>query len=161
MTTKDLKPDRTRRGGLFSTAVEPFKQLKIGVYVIVISLVFVAIIATIFTLSFKEQYEQVLGLFNVVDNSAKWEFILNDVFKKNAIRIAVALVSYIVILIYIIFKMTHKIYGPLVSIERFVKKIEKGDYGSRLKIRDRDDLVRLVGKLNQMSEALEKRHKKS
>lgn len=148
------------RRGILSAAVEPFKQFKIGAYVILISLVFVVIIATIFTLAFKEQYDQVLGLFNVVDETARWDFILNDVFKKNAIRIALALVSYVAILTYVIFKMTHKIYGPLVSIERFVQEIENGEYQSRLTIRDRDELERLVNKLNKMSEALEKRHKK-
>jgi signal transduction histidine kinase len=54
--------------------------------------------------------------------------------------------------------LTHRYYGPLVSIERFVDDMTQGRYGQRVKIRQKDELQRLTDKLNDMASALEKRH---
>jgi nitrate/nitrite-specific signal transduction histidine kinase len=66
--------------------------------------------------------------------------------------------TFTVILCTIVFRMTHRIYGPLVSIERFVEQIARGEYQKRVTIRRGDELKRLADKLNVMAEELQKRH---
>lgn len=151
---KKNRPKRT----LATTLIEPFKQLKLGIYVLALTVVFLAVAGLLFFLAFNEQYQNVMEIFGVVDQNTKWELITDNIFIKNGIKIAVLFVFYLFALFFIIFKMTHKYYGPLVSIERFVAQITEGEYRKRVKIRKGDELGRLVEKLNNMAEKLEDRH---
>jgi signal transduction histidine kinase len=54
--------------------------------------------------------------------------------------------------------LSHRIYGPLVPIKRFIQQIREGDYAARVSIRDEDELHDLVVELNEMAVTLEKRH---
>jgi signal transduction histidine kinase len=119
---------------------------------------FVGICAFMFVTAFTEQYQHVMGIFNVVDPNLKWELVTNDVFYTNAIRIGVIFVMFIVTLFAVVFRLTHRYYGPLVSIERFIEGFAAGDYKRRCKIREKDELHDLVMKLNHMAEQIERRH---
>lgn len=151
---KILRPKRNLR----SLVIEPFKQIKLGLYVMGIAVAFVGICALMFVTAFTEQYQHVMGIFNVVDPNLKWELVTNDVFYTNAIRIGVLFIGFISILFYVVFRITHRYYGPLVSIERFVDQFARGEYHRRCKIREKDELHSLVNKLNAMAEAIEQRH---
>lgn len=153
----NLDDGRTRRN-LKSTVIEPFKQIKFGLYVIGLSVGFVGLCGFMFVNAFTEQYQHVMGIFNVVDPNLKWELVTNDVFYTNAMRIGALFFAYIVTLFGVCFRLTHRYYGPLVSIERFVDQISRGEYKRRCKIREKDELHTLVNKLNTMAEQIERRH---
>ncbi|MEY4630251.1 MAG: hypothetical protein RIQ81_371 [Pseudomonadota bacterium] len=144
-----------------SVLIEPFKQIKFGLYVLGISTAFLFASGFLFVRAFRDQYEHVMGLFNVVDESMQWELVTNDVFTANAIRIGVLYAVYLAVLFGVIFRLTHRYYGPLVSIERFVEEIKRGNYAQRVRIRRGDELHGLVNSLNAMAEHLEKRHGKN
>lgn len=149
-----MRPKRN----LSSLVIEPFKQIKLGLYVMGIALAFVGLSSLMFITAFTEQYQHVMRIFNVVDPNLKWELVTNDVFYTNAIRIGGLFLAFIVTLFYVVFRITHRYYGPLVSIERFVEDFSRGDYHLRCKIREKDELHSLVNKLNEMAEAIELRH---
>lgn len=150
--------DSRPRRNLKSTVIEPFKQIKFGLYVIGISVAFVGVCAFMFVSAFTEQYQHVMGIFNVVDPNLKWELVTNDVFRTNAIKISILFAVFIAVLFFVVFKLTHRYYGPLVSIERFVDQFARGDYSKRAKIREKDELHGLVEKLNHMADQIERRH---
>ncbi len=152
----DIRPGRN----LKTTVIEPFKQIKFGVYVIGLSFIFVILSALLFVSAFSDQYQHVMNIFQVIDPSRRWDLVTNDVFYTNAIRIGALFVGFIVVMLALVFRLTHRYYGPLVSIERFVDEISSGDYTKRCKIREKDELHDLVGRLNNMAEQLEKRHGK-
>src|SRR3982750_4565911 len=103
--------------------IEPFKQIKFGLYVIGISVGFVGVCAFMFVEAFTEQYQHVMGIFNVVDPKLKWDLVTNDVFRTNAIRIGALFAVFIASMLGMVFRLTHRYYGPLVSIERFVDQV--------------------------------------
>jgi signal transduction histidine kinase len=141
-----------------STLIEPFSQIKFGLYVIGASIAFVIIIAGMFLLTFYQQYQHLMSIFNMMDVKDQMELVTNDIFYRNAIKIALLLVGYVVGMFVLVFKLTHRYYGPLVSIERFIDEMAQGRYSQRVKIRQKDELQRLAGRLNDMADALEKRH---
>jgi HAMP domain-containing protein len=143
---------------LASLVIEPFKQIKFGLYVFGISVAFVAICGFMFVKAFTEQYQHVMGIFNVVDPNLKWELVTNDVFYTNAIHIGLLFVTFIAVLFTVVFRLTHRYHGPIVSINRFLDAIVEGDYSKRCKIREKDELHALVEKLNEMAETLQARH---
>ncbi len=138
--------------------IEPFKQLKLGVYVLTLSLAFVIITGLLVVNAFMEQYQHVMEIFQVVDPRFKWELVTNDVFATNVVRIVAVLVTYVAVLFAVVFRATHKYYGPLVSIERFVQEISNGDYTRRVVIRRGDELEDLTLLLNEMAQILQDRH---
>jgi HAMP domain-containing protein len=141
-----------------STLIEPFNQIKFGIYVISASVAFVIMIGLMFIYTFYQQYQHLMGIFNITDAKDQLELVTNDIFYRNAIKILILLVGYILGMFVLVFKLTHRYYGPLVSIERFVDEITLGKYKQRVKIRQKDELQRLTSRLNTMADALEKRH---
>ncbi len=141
-----------------TTLIEPFSQIKFGVYVIGASIAFVIIIGAMFVYTFYQQYQHLMGIFNMTDAKDQLELVTNDIFYQNAIKIGGLLVGYVVGMFVLVFKLTHRYYGPLVSIERFIDEMTKGKYKYRVKIRQKDELQRLANRLNEMADALEKRH---
>lgn len=147
-----------KKRNLKTLIIEPFKQMKLGVYVLALALAFVSLTAWVFLNAFSEQYKHVMEIFQVVDPNFQWELVTNDVFYTNVIRLGVLLVSFVVLLFAVVFRVTHKYYGPLVSIERFVESMANGDYSQRVIIRRGDELQELANRLNLMAENLESRH---
>lgn len=138
-----------------STLIEPFKQIKFGLYVIAMSLAFVFLTSGMFLYAFSEQYKHVMSIFNITDMAAQMELITNDIFYRNARLIGGFFAIFLAFELWVIFRLTHRYYGPLVSIERFVDQITQGDFTKRVLIRKKDELHRLVEKLNTMADALE------
>lgn len=148
------KKDRKLR----NTIIEPFKQFKIGVYIIATTFIFIVFAGYLFMSSFWQQYQHVMSIFEVVDPNLQWEVITNDVFFANIIKVSVLFLLFMLLTMAMVFKLTHRYYGPLVSIEKFIDQVADGDYGSRVSLRKKDELQRLATKLNQMAENLEQRH---
>ena len=151
---KSLRGDRSTK----ALIIEPFKQVKLGLYVLAVSLAFVIMTALIFLNAFSEQYRHVMEIFQVVDPKLQWEVVTNDVFFTNVVRILALLAAFIIVMMVVVFRVTHKYYGPLVAIEKFVDGIAEGEYSRRVVIRKGDELQDLVRRLNSMAEKLEKRH---
>lgn len=54
--------------------------------------------------------------------------------------------------------LSHKLFGPLISIKRHIAALREGQYSARLQIRRDDDLGEMRDALNDLAEALENRH---
>ncbi len=54
--------------------------------------------------------------------------------------------------------LTHRIFGPIVSLKRHLASLREGQYSARLQIRETDDLTELKDAVNDLAEALEQRH---
>jgi signal transduction histidine kinase len=61
---------------------------------------------------------------------------------------------FVVTTFYVAVHYTHKIYGPLVSINRFVDELLEERVPSKLALRDGDELQDLAGKLNELADKL-------
>jgi hypothetical protein len=152
------KQSSWKKRNLKYVLIEPFKQIKLGIYVMALSVVFVCFASYLIYGALTAQYQQVMDIFQVVDASKQWELTTNDVFKSSALKIILLFSVYILALMGVVLRFTHKIYGPLVSIERYIDRVSAGHYRDRVKTRDHDDLQTLVGKLNVLAEQLETRH---
>jgi hypothetical protein len=65
---------------------------------------------------------------------------------------ALLVVSFIGTTLYVSVRYTHEIYGPLVSIHRFLDEILEGSSPAPLVLRQSDQLKDLATKLNQLAE---------
>ncbi|MCY4380955.1 MAG: hypothetical protein OXC40_05255 [Proteobacteria bacterium] len=138
--------------------IEPFTQIKLGLYVIALTVLFLLAAGWLFFSSFLEQYQHVIEIFEITDPETQWETITNNVFYSNLQKLVGLFAIFILSLLAVTFRVTHCYHGPLVSIERFARSIGNGKYYDRIQIRKRDELKSLVKELNKMADALEKKH---
>jgi sensor histidine kinase YesM len=158
MSGQALPPVHTRK--ISSLLIEPFRQIRFGLYMLGCALVFIIMTITFFIYSFYKQYEQVMEIFHIVDPQVKWDMILNDVFYSSAYILGGMVLAFFLVFFWVVFRETHKIYGPLVSIRRFLQELKGGRFNTRLKIRKNDELHALVAELNSLAEVLEKKYGK-
>ncbi len=146
---------RAKRRTLRAYLVEPFKQIRFGLHVVSVSLTFAGIFAYLFMDAYREQYQQVFEMFQVADQTA---VLQNDIFLKNQAKIIIAIVAFIAITLFVVVRRTHRMYGPMISMMRFVSELKRGNYAVRINIRERDDFQKFVTELNALAEELQKKH---
>lgn len=146
---------RAKRRSFRAYLVEPFKQIRFGLHVVVVCLSYVCLLGYLYGRAFYEQYQQVIDMFQVADQEA---LVQNDIFIKNAFIIGSALAALVATMMFVVIRRTHKMYGPMVSILRFLGELKRGNYAVRIHVREKDDFQSLVSSLNELAEALHARH---
>jgi signal transduction histidine kinase len=71
--------------------------------------------------------------------------------RRGGVRSKLVL-AFVATTFYVAVHYTHKIYGPLVSINRFIDEMVEGRSPSKLALRDGDELQDLVLKLNVLAD---------
>lgn len=145
---------RAKRRTFRAYLVEPFKQIRFGLHVVAVCLVFVVLLGWLIYRAFSEQYLQVIELFSVADSAA---LVNNEVFTRNGIFIGAALLALTASTMFVVFRQTHRMYGPMVSIHRFVNELKKGHFAARIRTRNNDEFQNLVAALNGLAEELHKK----
>lgn len=141
--------DPGRRLGLKSMIVEPYVQVKLGLYIILLNLVFAGIIGGVFTY-------YVMDMFNALSHYFKLDeaesIITWSKLSFPLILCSVLVVVFVGLTFFITVKYTHKIYGPLVSIHSFLDEALAGEKPDPLKLRSSDQLNDLAVKINFLYE---------
>ncbi len=135
---------KTRREGIL---VEPYKQLRFGITFLVINLVFSTLLLTIFGYYVWDIYDTVSVYFEL---DGKENLLM---LSKLAMPLAFATVLVILFIITTLVasaRYTHQIYGPLVSIRRFLDDLNEGKVPSKINLRATDQLQDLATTLNQL-----------
>lgn len=136
--------------------LEPFKQVRFGIYILAISLSFLLLCGLILANALVEQYRHVLNIFNVVEPQLRWSFMADDIFYTNLIRLIICFVIFGIVIISTVTKLTHRFYGPIVAINRLINELKKGNYSARVTLRRKDELQSIAKHLNELAERLEK-----
>ena len=53
---------------------------------------------------------------------------------------------------------SHRIFGPLIPLDRFIEELKAGRYHARLKYREKDELREVMHMMNDLATKLEERH---
>lgn len=139
--------DPGRRQGVGSVLVEPYLQIKLGLFLMVLNLVFAGVIGGLIYYYVMDMYQAMSFYFKLdeAENLMTW-----NKFSWPLIVCSVVVVTFIVATFIIIIRYTHKIYGPLVSINSFLDKALAGENPKPLQVRQSDYLGDLAEKINQL-----------
>lgn len=140
-----------RRRGFKSWFVEPYRQVKLGLLFIVVNLIFSALFLGVFGYYVYDIYQSILTYFELSNVQAP------EIAGKFYIPVIVGaglILIFITITIMLSVKYTHRIYGPLVSIRRFLDDLADGRRPSQLQLRESDQLKELADRLNAIGERL-------
>jgi methyl-accepting chemotaxis protein len=145
-----FKEHRKARGLL----LKPALQLKLALYVLLLSLTFVLVTVLFGKLYFEQTF------VTLVENTTQAEYIQAVItrqihsFKSLSLLL---LAVYAVLMVVLAMVYTHRMIGPMLPITRHVKALKDGFYGHRVKLRRHDCFQELADELNALAETLEKR----
>jgi methyl-accepting chemotaxis protein len=134
--------------------LKPALQLKLALYALMLSLVFILLTLLFGKLYFEQTY------ITLVENTTQGEYIqaiitqqMHD-FKSMSLLL---LVGYTVMMVVLITVYTHRMIGPTLPIMRHIKALKNGFYSHRVKLRRHDCFQELADELNTLAETLEQR----
>ena len=138
-----------RRRGYKSWFVEPYRQVKLGVMFLLLNMAFAGLMFGIFGYYVWDIYQTLAFYFRLSsDQSAE---ILQK-FQTPIFAGGLLIVVFIAVSILLAVRYTHQIYGPLVSIHRFLDDYLQGAKVQNLVLRESDQLQELADKLNLLAE---------
>ena len=138
-----------RRSGVKSWFVEPYKQVKLGLMFLLVNGVFSFMIIGVFGYYVYEMYDVVSEYFRLSGAESMMTA------RKFAVPITVGsglILLFIITTILVSVRYTHEIYGPLVSIHRYLDDILGGRTPGPIQLRESDQLKDLADKLNNVAE---------
>lgn len=143
--------ESNRRKGISSKLVEPYKQVKLGVIIIVINTIFAALFSLVIGYFLYDVYNSISYYFQL--SNQQNIITVQKFYVPLAICFGLAFL-FIVATLYISITYTHKIYGPLVSINRFMDTLLKNKKPEPINLRESDQLKELTIKLNEVADRM-------
>ncbi len=140
-----------RRRGFKSWFVEPYKQVRLGLMFLLVNIVFAILILSVFGYYVIDIYRAVTLYFQLNDQESMMTL------EKFGVPIAIGtllIFLFVITTIMVSVRYTHGIYGPLVSIHRFLDELLEGKRPSNIQIRESDQLRDLAEKLNRLTERM-------
>jgi nitrate/nitrite-specific signal transduction histidine kinase len=134
--------------------LQPLLQVRLGLYSIVMSVVFGIGVFTIIYINFYKFYDLVLELTDLREEVTE---ILNSYIHGVVVWLVLALVVYFLVTVAISIFFTHRLIGPTYAFRRHIRDLSRGNYKSRVNLRKGDAFQEVADDLNDLAVALEKR----
>ena len=140
-----------RRGGFFSMIIEPYRQIKLSLMILALNILFGLSVGLVVYYYIADIHGAVSGycLLDAVESQETWAKFLKPIIVILSLVFVFFGLSFVIIIIY-----THQIYGPLVSIHRYLDHLASGDKIKPLSVRSSDQLVTLARKLDLIGKYL-------
>ena len=138
-----------RRRGFKSWFVEPYRQVKLGLIFLLLNFLFAGLTIGIFGF-YVWDISQSLAVYFKLSSDQSAEIMQK--FQMPIFAGSLLMMIFVAVSILVSVRYTYQIYGPLVSIHRFLDEYLQGGTVSPLILRESDQLQELADKLNQMNE---------
>ncbi len=131
--------------------LQPLLQVKLGLYAIILSVLFAASLGWIV-------YHNFAGLVNSIvlltDAEQEVRELFLDYWKGAQLWVYGAFGSYLSATILLSVLYTHKLIGPTIAFRRHIRAISEGRFDVRTKLRDGDAFIEVADELNRLSEIM-------
>ena len=142
---------KSRRRGFQSWFVEPYKQVRLGLMFLLVNFCFSFMIIGVFGYYVFDIYDAVATYFKLSGDESQMTL------QKFGVPVAIGgalILLFVITTILVSVRYTHDIYGPLVSIHRYLDDILSGRTPTPIQLRESDQLKDLAEKLNSVAERL-------
>lgn len=131
--------------------INPSYQIRYVFWLSLTGLSLIALNASIFYFKMKENYEVLVDLSPMTDDSKKQLYT-----ELNHVVITLVISSIIFLLVVSIFGLifSHRTAGPLYHFKRVFSEIKKGNRKARVKLRPNDDFSDVANEFNEMMDSL-------
>jgi hypothetical protein len=144
-----MASSKGRRRGFQGWFVDPYKQVRLGLMFLLVNFCFAVLFIGVFGYYVYEMYDAVTTYFQLsgAENTATMH--------KFAVPLVIGsglILLFVVTTILVSVRYTHEIYGPLVSIHRYLDDVLSGRTPTPIQLRESDQLKDLATKLNKVAE---------
>lgn len=134
--------------------LQPLLQVKIGLYAILLSVLFAGALGAIVYYNFAGLVSSIVLL---TDAEAEVKDLFMGYWKDTQMWIFLCFGIYLLATIAISVLYTHKLIGPTIAFRRHIRSIAEGRYNARTYLRKGDAFAEVADELNNLSEVMEKR----
>jgi hypothetical protein len=138
------KTDRSLRNFI----LQPFLQVRLGLYSILLSMFFMLAIAGVLYLNLAKFSEIILQLTGVEEEVRD---LLNQYTGPTIVQTLVLVFLYGLVNIIVAVVFTHKLVGPTIAFRRHIRMIKEGRYDYRTTLRKGDAFSEVANDLNDLS----------
>ncbi|MEY4631206.1 MAG: hypothetical protein RIQ81_1326 [Pseudomonadota bacterium] len=135
--------------------LQPFLQIQLGLYSVLLSFAFAGVIAWLFYAYLNRFATVVIQLTDAEEQVLELLYSSLDQMRFSVIG-TIAVFLLLNIGVSIIF--THKMVGPTIAFRRLIRGLSDGNYGLQVKLRDGDAFVEVADELNHLSNVLAEKH---
>lgn len=132
--------------------LQPLLQVRLGLYSIILSVLFGLGVFTIIYVNFYKFYDLVLELTDLREEVTE---ILNTYIQGVVLWLLLALFVYFIITVGVSIFFTHKLIGPTYAFRRHIREMTKGNYKTRVNLRKGDAFHEVADDLNELAVRLE------
>ncbi len=147
--------DRVLKRQLSNFLLRPLLQTKIGLYCILLSLVFTSVLGGLLYVNLAQFFRLVIEMTEAPEEV---QTILWQQISSLQTWVYLCLGLYVLAVIAISVWYTHKLVGPVVAFTRHFEALERGDFTVRTNLRKNDAFHEAASQLNKATEALAKRN---
>jgi hypothetical protein len=148
LSERMAEPERRRTVRI----IKPRAQLVLAGYLLAVTAVFAALAALNSWSAFGTLLKMALSMA-----AAPFEADILGQARLYLITSLALLAGYMLCMLAVTIAYVHRLIGPTVAVERFLRALKRGDYGSRLVLRSGDELyVDLAKHLNELAAQLER-----
>ena len=125
--------------------IEPYQQIRFGLVFLLLNFIFSTLVLGVFGYYMWDMFSAIKEIFLLKDPQLQ---MVASKFAVPATLGLIIIIGFIVSTFYFATRYTHQIYGPLVSIRKFLDQIIAGANPQAISIRKTDQLQDLVSRLN-------------
>ncbi len=153
----EMTPGGKAKRRVRNYVLQPLLQIKIGLYSIILSLLFAAALAWIVYYNFAGLVNSVVLLTDAEDEVRE---LFMDYWRGTQIWVYASFLIYIVSTVGLSILYTHKLVGPTIAFKRHLRSLREGRFNSRTYLRKGDAFSEVAHELNRLSEQLERSYSK-
>ncbi len=133
--------------------LQPLLQIRLGLYSIVLALLFSLAVLSILYVNLHRFYEMVLELTDLREEVS----VVLEAYLTDTLWWVVAVVlTYLVVNVAVSVFFTHRLVGPTIAFRRHIQALKQKRYQSRIVLRKRDAFKEVADDLNQLAQSLER-----
>lgn len=132
--------------------LEPAIQLKLPLYLVILTLSFAALLAVHSWVTYGRIFEV------AIQETQHPEYFRRVVEAQSSdflVPLAALAVGYVIAVFVICIAYAHRLVGPMVPFRRHIEALKNGDYGSRIHLRKQDAFGDVAEDLNELAAILE------
>jgi methyl-accepting chemotaxis protein len=147
---RSLGLDERRKARNF--LLKPGIQLRLPLYVLLLSFTFVLLAVLFGNLYFEQTY---ITLLQSTTQSEYVQRVLARQTQEFKLLAMLLLSGYVLLMIVITVIYTHRLIGPAIPMLRHVRALQEGRYTHRVSLRKHDAFTELADQLNKLAETLQ------
>ena len=133
--------------------LQPLLQVKIGLYSIVLSLLFSIALALIVYYNFAGLVNSIVLLTDAEDEVRE---LFMDYWRGTQLWVYLSFLIYLGATVALSVLYTHRLVGPTIAFRRHIRSLAEGRYNARTYLRKGDAFAEVADELNRLSEIMER-----